>query len=242
MRRHDRIRALGTRSAAEAALIYANMARARVRGVGRWPHERMPPSPPSELFHAPLPSSASPLPQPDTLQAGSAPVGDALPPLWTTPRYLLATIIASPRQSRALSDRDPRARARRGAVGRSPTCRTKVHFNMILESIPDSERLRGRSCVCRVSAATDGGGRRKQISGMLLVPIDTVILSDGIASFSSTVNFLPSSSPILQMTSVSSCFRIVRMLTHNHLAPTRLPCTHAASSPGSHAPRGSTPT
>ena len=101
-------------------------------GGGWWPHERMAPCPPSELFCAPPHSSAGPLPQPDTLCTGSAPASDALPPLWTAPRYLLASIIASP-ASEALA---PVAAPRLHDDGQ------KVNYNMILECIPDSERSR----------------------------------------------------------------------------------------------------
>ena len=132
MRPRCRIQALGTRSAAEAALIYANVARTHVRGVDRWSHERMPPSPLSELFRAPRHRSASPPPRPDTLRTGSAPAGDALPPPWTTLRYLLASIIASPAPEALAPAPAPR-------LHDSNDDAQKVNYNMILECIPDSE-------------------------------------------------------------------------------------------------------
>ena len=100
-----------------------------MREVGGWPHERMPPSPLLELFRAPPHCSVSPLPQPDTLRTGSAPASDTLPPLWTTPRYLLATIIASP-ASQALAP---------VAAPRLHDDAQKVNYNVILECIPESD-------------------------------------------------------------------------------------------------------
>ena len=90
----------------------------------------MPPSPLSELFRAPPPSSVSPLPQPDTLHTGSAPASDTLPPLWTAPRYLLASIIASP-AAEALAP---------VAAPRLHDDAQKVNYNMILGCIPDSDK------------------------------------------------------------------------------------------------------